>query len=575
MTRSTFRFYSSSIKQLHRIFSGWVLASLLSTATTSAPAFGFHDIIGTSTSASSNPLDGSAMTTRTPLPVAPFSIRSTTAVSTTESTYQNWVGPVTQKSRDTACYREAHFGKTCPLEFNHKLGTCWAQCPLAYPVKCGMECIRQNDDCTLEIVTKTAVVVQATVAMGAFNLYGQFKLMAKAVQTTFRCVKDLSILVRQMSKLTRSIKVNDPETPQNKLLAYLYYSDKFIFDLPVTIASCMGIVVKPNVRFADKILNTAELVLREVIVNADSIVESWASFKAFMKRILLGQYIANVTQSDITSLTSALKSNTTCGYDLKRLADRTWMTIVALRKQNPDMSENELRVSMSKSNLVLNDIPIATNNCMEELIAESDLETAYATRMTLRKTFGVIVEDLIKSGTSDNGTFYTAEEYAYKVADKAFSFWGVWDITGMTSMIGEYFQTICGPTKFIGEIDDGPAVDALGLSAVGKAFNGSSGTWTKEGDGTIVINFQSRDTKDVTVNIISAGDKVDKVAVLAGGSATWRSNVSSLGGKTLYLDRWRPGFLGLPGTGGGSLLLWIPRSSQGGNLELDVKLNVS
>ncbi|KAE8951091.1 hypothetical protein PR002_g33081, partial [Phytophthora rubi] len=183
---------------------------------------------------------------------------------------------------------------------------------------------------------------------------------------------------------------------------------------------------------------------------------------------------------------------------------------------NPDMSENELRVYMSKSNLVQQDIPIATNNCMKELIAESDETTAYATRTTLRKTFAVIVDDLIKSGTSDNGTFYTAEEYAYKVADKAFSFYGVWDIKGITSMIGEYFQTICGPTKFIGDIDDGPAATALGLSAVGKAFNGSSGNWTKEGDGTVAINFHSSDTEDVTVNILSAGDKVDEVDVSAG-----------------------------------------------------------
>ncbi|GMF46428.1 unnamed protein product [Phytophthora fragariaefolia] len=161
------------------------------------------------------------------------------------------------------------------------------------------------------------------------------------------------------------------------------------------------------------------------------------------------------------------------------------------------------------------------------------------------------------------------------MADKAFSFYGVWDITGMTSMIGEYFQTICGPTKFIGDIDDGPASKALGLSAVGKAFKNSSGIWAKKGDGTVTINFNSTDTEDVTVNIMSAGEKIDEVGVSAGGSATWRSNVSTLGSKTLYLDRWRPGLFGLPGTGGGSLVLWVPRATEGGNLELEVKLNVS
>ncbi|RLN52589.1 hypothetical protein BBJ29_003903 [Phytophthora kernoviae] len=117
------------------------------------------------------------------------------------------------------------------------------------------------------------------------------------------------------------------------------------------------------------------------------------------------------------------------------------------------------------------------------------------------------------------------------------------------SLVAEYFQTICGPTKFIGEIDDGSAEKALGLSTVGDAFNSSSGSWTMEGDGTVTINFQSKDTKDVSVNIMSAGKKVDKVHVATGETATWTSNVTALGGKTLYLDRWRPGFLGIPGTG--------------------------
>ncbi|GMF13645.1 unnamed protein product [Phytophthora lilii] len=108
-----------------------------------------------------------------------------------------------------------------------------------------------------------------------------------------------------------------------------------------------------------------------------------------------------------------------------------------------------------------------------------------------------------------------------------------------------------------------------------RAFKGSSSSWSKVGDGKVIINFTSSDTEDVTVNIMSGGDKVDEVDVAAGGTATWVSNTKVLGGKTLYLDRWRPGFLSLPGTGGGSLVLWVPRASQGGHLELNATLNVS
>ncbi|GMF39921.1 unnamed protein product [Phytophthora lilii] len=148
-------------------------------------------------------------------------------------------------------------------------------------------------------------------------------------------------------------------------------------------------------------------------------------------------------------------------------------------------------------------------------------------------------------------------------------------MTGVSSAISEYFQSVCGPTQFIGEIDDGTDPNTLGLNTIKKAFQNSTMSWTKKGDGQVIINFISTDTKKVTVNIMSGGDKIDEVDVAAGAKVTWKSNVTALGGKTLYLDRWRLGFLGLPGTGGGSLMLWVPHAAQGGHLELNAKLNVS
>ncbi|EEY62913.1 uncharacterized protein PITG_15356 [Phytophthora infestans T30-4] len=127
----------------------------------------------------------------------------------------------------------------------------------------------------------------------------------------------------------------------------------------------------------------------------------------------------------------------------------------------------------------------------------------------------------------------------------------------------------------MGEIDDGTEPATLGLNTLQKAFKGTTSSWIKKGDGAVIIKFSSTDTKDVTVNIMSGGDRIDEVDVKAGRTGELNSTVKALGGKTLYLDRWRPGFLGLPGTGGGSLVLWVPRSTQGGHLELKVKLNVS
>ncbi|OWZ05451.1 hypothetical protein PHMEG_00022460 [Phytophthora megakarya] len=496
------------------------------------------------------------------------------ATSTIKSTYKNWIGSALSSGRDTACWRKTHIAKTCPLGYDGKLGTCWAQCPLSYPVECGMECIRQNDDCTLAVVSKISAVAQGAFSIAQNNVYGQFKLMAKGVQIAFKCAKEWMGLVKGLSKYVRTIEVSDPNSDE-KLLTALYQTDNVAFDIPITIMSCLGIKVDDAFKFADRVLNTGELALKEIISSGVNITSSWAAFTKFMKNITLGETIESLKKDEITSLQTALESDSTCGYDMKRLLDRTWMTVAELRRKNPKISEDDIRVVMSKSNLALYDIPTVTNNCMEELIAESNEATAYKTREALRKGLGTVIDDLISSGTSGNGTLLTAGQYAYKIADKVATFYAVWERKNIGGAMSEFFQTICGPTQFVGDIDDGTVKEALGFKTVKKAFNNSDGNWTKAGDGSVTITFKSVDTEDVTVNIRSGGDKIDEVAIAAGKTVTWRSNVTTLGGKTLYLDRWRPGFLGLPGMGGGSLLLWVPQSTKGGRLHLNAMLNVS
>ncbi|OWZ14620.1 hypothetical protein PHMEG_00011872 [Phytophthora megakarya] len=497
------------------------------------------------------------------------------ATSTIEQTYVNWVGPAQDTASSTACWRKARIAKTCPLGYESKLGMCWTQCPYSYPVKCGLECIRQNDDCGSAVFSKVSSLVSTGFGIASWSVYGDMSKWTKSFQRAFRCTKYMISLTRSLIKFLRNINIWYPETPQDKLLTILYQIDNVIIDIPVAITYCMGSKVPMKVKYADSVITTAEYILREVMWHGDYIVSSWSNFKNFMKKIAFGDAIDSLNGTDIKSLKSALKSNSTCGYDMKRLLDRTWMTVAELRRLNPQISEDDIRVIMSHSNLVLNDIPIATNNCMDELLEKSDEYTAYATRDKLRKTFGAIVDDLISSGTSNNGTLLTAGEYAFKIADRAIGYWSIWDPFYISSLISEYVEPICGPTQLIGEIDDGNAEKALGMKTARDAFNNSEGMWTKVGDGTVTITFKSVDTKDVSVNIKSGGYKVDEVDVPAGKTVNWTSNSTVLGGKTLYLDRWRPGFLGLPGTRGGSLMLWIPHSTQGGSLQLNAMLNVS
>uniref|UniRef100_A0AAV1UTW6 Uncharacterized protein n=1 Tax=Peronospora matthiolae TaxID=2874970 RepID=A0AAV1UTW6_9STRA len=482
------------------------------------------------------------------------------ATSTITPTYTNWVGNALNSSTSSGCWRRAHIAKTCPHGYESKLGTCWMRCPYSYPVECGLECLRQNDQCALALFSKVAAVVQTSMGLSSWSVYGNMAKWSKGFKHAFRCTKYMISLTKSLVKFIRYWRVSAPETTNEEILQVMYQIDNVIIDIPVTIAYCRGGKVSDGVKFADSLLTTVEYLLREVLYYGTELITNWDTFAGLMKNITLGDSIASLNKTDISSLKSALKSSSTCGYDMKRLLDRTWMTVAELRRLNPEISKDDIRVIMSESNLVLNDIPIATNNCMVELLAE---------------TFGVIVEDLTESGTSRNGTYLTATEYAVFIADRAIAFWSIWDPFYLSSIISEYFEPLCSPTEFIGEIDDGDVTMALGMSIVQDVFRNSDGLWTKVGDGSITITFKSVDIEDVTVNIKSGGDKIDEVDVPAGETVTWQSNVAALGGKTLYLNRWRPGFLGIPATAGGSMLLWIPRSTQGGSLQLTAMLNKS
>lgn len=501
-----------------------------------------------------------------------------TATSTVTSTYRNWVGPWSLSS-DSACYRDAHIMDTCPTNYDRNDGTntCWAQCPIEYPVECGMECIRQDDDCTLEIVNKVGAVAATVLNTATSGVFGKLETIAKGLTTAVKCANSMIGVVRAIIRYVRNIKTSDPQTSQDKILAVLYQTNNVVTDLPLAIYTCLGKDAPAALSTSQTVLTISEWVLAQVLAYDDEIVSSWEKFEAFLTGANFTVDTSEINATEIASLSDALKSNSTCGFDLQSLTDQTWMTVAEMKQENPDISEDELRLEISNSQLVVTDIATVTNNCMEQLIQESDLTTAYSTRHEIRKAFGVIIDDLISTGTSDNGSSLTAEEYAYKIVDKGLTAIAVTglDPIGLSGLLAEYVQTICSPSQYIGEVDDGTDDATLGLNALQDAFNGSSSSWTKVGDGQVIINFSSTDTDDVSVNIYSGGEKVDEVDVAAGGTATWTSNNTALGGKTLYLDRWRPGFLGLPGTGGGSLVLWVPKASEGGHLELNAKLNVS
>ncbi|POM74811.1 Hypothetical protein PHPALM_8171 [Phytophthora palmivora] len=203
------------------------------------------------------------------------------ATSTIEQTYVNWVGTALDTSSSSACWRKAHIAKSCPLGFDSKLGICWAQCPYSYPVRCGLECIRQNDDCGSAIFSKVAVVVQTAISLSSWSLYGDMTKWAKGFQRALKCTKYMISLTKSLIKYVRNINLWYPETTQDKILSILYQIDNVIIDIPVAMTYCKGKKVSMTVKYADSVLTTAEYILREVVALTGFMKNITAVFQVF------------------------------------------------------------------------------------------------------------------------------------------------------------------------------------------------------------------------------------------------------------------------------------------------------
>ncbi|KAI9991439.1 hypothetical protein PInf_019120 [Phytophthora infestans] len=315
------------------------------------------------------------------------------------------------------------------------------------------------------------------------------------------------------------------------MLTIAYQADVVLYDLPVAVCAWLKIPVLQNAQLADTVLIIVEGIVKQAITNGEEIISTGASIMSLLT--------GNGMVDDL------IAQNSSCGWELKRLTDR--VTRAVLKYGNASTVANDIRVRVYKSSIVLNDIPIVTNNCMGELLTTKLKTAAYETRDLLRKTFGVIVDQLIETGKTDGGKDVPDDDYMLEVSNMGLIVLSTVDPTGIAYMASQFVQPICGPTAYVGELDDGTLYDALGLKVLDEAFVGSYGPYTHAGDGVILLNFERVDTKDVTVVVHLGGDEYAKVDIGAGDVTSWQATFSELEDKTMYLDRWRPSLAGLPG----------------------------
>ncbi|KAL4099787.1 hypothetical protein PRIC1_007586 [Phytophthora ramorum] len=287
-----------------------------------------------------------------------------------------------------------------------------------------------------------------------------------------------------------------------------------------------------------------------------------------MSDIGVDDSVQDLDTDSVAQLQDVLTAGTTCGTKLQTIIHKVTQFVAGIKTKDPSSTVSNIREALSVSDLFLQDIPAVTNTCIRNLT-----DDAFSVRDTLRTVMSTITDGLADGAVDDDGNAISTSDYLVSVADMGLDVIATLDPTGIADMMATFIQPICGPTSFVGEIDDGSLADALALTTEDQAFNGSCGTWSKSGDGSVNITFESTDTEDVTVVIHSGGDTVAEVDVASGETMSWNSTVKALQDQTLYLDRWRPGLLDVPGSGGGSLLMWVPRSSAGGKIELLVKIN--
>ncbi|TMW64767.1 hypothetical protein Poli38472_011647 [Pythium oligandrum] len=485
----------------------------------------------------------------------------------------HWVGPSVGSPKYAACYRKTYPAKNkkCPRGFEFdKIATCWTECPLEYPVECGMECLPQNQKCSSAVLRKVTSVVNVAMNVASGGLFGQLTQAKEAIEIGVRCGQSLMTTVQKITTFLEKAEAAQANSTSDQVKFLDSNSDLATRDLPNAISTCLGQPVPEGVEEIDAMAQSVKVILQQ-LVELKSSGENMLDPKNLIKLVAntgVSKVLHTVDVPELDKMKDLITNGASCGGALKDILDQIVSFVEQVKKNDSSTPTDSIRLAVMGSDLVLKELPNAASSCFN--ISDP---AAFKKRDQVLKAGHVLIDGVVGSSSVKDKPVSSAD-FAMKVSDMGLDFLSTLDPTGIADMAQEFVQPICGPTLFLGEIEDGPADKALGLRAVDYAFEGSNGQWKQQGDGVVSITLRSEDSKDVVVVIRSGGDELDKVKVAKGATVKWQKPLSGLQGKTMYLDRRRPGFLGIPGSGGSSLLLWIPDNA-GGSLSLDVPINAS
>ncbi|KAL4128775.1 hypothetical protein PRIC2_007757 [Phytophthora ramorum] len=281
----------------------------------------------------------------------------------------NWVGPSIGDMTDMACYRKTHKKNSmdgCPNGYNYNGHKCWAQCPIAYPVQCLAECIPQNDDCVLEIMSKVTNLGYVTLNMATAGVFNAIYKTFKTVKKGLMCAFNVFNIAEGISRFMRFRQMMTPNSTKEEILAMVYQTDLFLVDLPVAVGACLGYDVPKSAYVADAVVTGVETIVKQLMINHNLIMSSADAFMRFFRNTTAGNSTRDLDAESIANLTSLIDSRTRCGFELKRLTDRVVAKVADIRDDDPSATNDDIRTEMSKSSLVLSDVPTSAIDRQQE-----------------------------------------------------------------------------------------------------------------------------------------------------------------------------------------------------------------
>ncbi|KAG3189660.1 hypothetical protein C6341_g2140 [Phytophthora cactorum] len=190
---------------------------------------------------------------------------------------RNWVGPTVGVPKDNACYRKTQpmdSKNVCPLGYGRDDDDCIVQCPMSYPVECFLECIPQNDNCAMAVLTKIASVANVAFNAATAGVLGNLKTVYTGATRVYMCAATVISVIKSLIYYFRFVQNTAPQGDTEQLLAVAYQSNVVLIDLPVAVYACLGKPPPPRMVWASYVLSAVQFIVKQTIINGDRIISS-------------------------------------------------------------------------------------------------------------------------------------------------------------------------------------------------------------------------------------------------------------------------------------------------------------